>query len=157
MKKFKRARERMCLAGMKVLLVFAVVVALVSHVNAQTAGGDPPGWFTEGDGTYTNCLSCLQNKIYGDIQEQHYRDQLARHRAEIILNQLTPDEEEATRKFRGCRSYAAGRTAQIACIPKGYVLRGGAILKRISEADRWKDYRKCLASTNQDECLARFN
>jgi hypothetical protein len=131
-----------------VVLAVAMLLAFWVHGHAQTAGGDPPGWFTEGDGTYTNCLSCLENKIHGDIMEQHYRDLEARHRAEIILNQLTPDEEEATRHFRGCWPYAVGRTAQLACVPKGYAKRG-TVLKRVSEAE----LSQCRLSHTDGECL----
>jgi hypothetical protein len=65
----------------KFLIAIATVLALTGTAAAQ-ADGDP-GWYPmETPGTVTNCLSCVQNEIQGNIMMQQYEaEQAARARA----------------------------------------------------------------------------
>jgi len=66
----------------KFLIVLAATIALTSIAAAQTYGGEPGGWWSDGEGTITNCRSCMENWIQGDImQQRHEAEQAARARA----------------------------------------------------------------------------
>jgi len=65
-----------------VTVAVILTIALIGTANAQTYGGEPDGWWSDGEGTITNCRSCMENWIQGDImQQRHEAEQAARARA----------------------------------------------------------------------------
>ena len=64
----------------KFLIALAATIALTSIAAAQTYGGEPGGWYSiDGGGTITNCRTCLQQNIQGDIMRRHYEAERAAH------------------------------------------------------------------------------
>ena len=65
----------------KLLIACVVLAALAGLAKAQTYGGDPPGWWQVGPGSYSNCYSCAV------AAAQFQAEEAARQRAQYDYEQ----------------------------------------------------------------------